>query len=134
MSLKHMIPMGGDDIDNIEGGIENGNIILKIAKGDEPFVELNSDPNNEPKHPKQGEVVYCDDKEVLCRRWNWRECDKSKMTEATKNVTLVVEGLAPITKEEVEAIIDELAELVSKYCGGEVQKFILDEENKEVEF
>ncbi len=131
MSIKHMIPMGGDDLDNIEGGIENGNIILKIAEGNEAFVELNSE---ETKNPKQGEVVYCDDKEVLCRRWNWRECDKSKMTEQTKNVTLVVEGLPPVTKEEVENIINELAELVSKFCGGEISKFILNQENKEIEF
>ena len=61
--------------------------------------ELNSE---ETKNPKEGEVVYIDDKEVLCRRWNWRECDKSKMTEETTNVALVVEGLPPTSKEEVE--------------------------------
>ena len=71
VSIKHMTPMGGDDLDKVDG-----NITLKFAEGTEEFKELNSD---EIKNPKQGEVVYCDDKEVLCRRWNWRECDKSKM-------------------------------------------------------
>ncbi len=125
ISIKNMIPVGGDDTDKVDGSIT-----LKIAKGDEPFKELNSD---EIKNPKEGEVVYADDKEVLCRRWNWRECDKSKMTEQTKNVALVVEGLPPATKEEVEQIINELAELVKKHCGGEASTFILDKDNSEAD-
>jgi len=126
ISLKFLIPLGGDDIDKVDG-----NIVLKIAKGDEPFTELNS---TEIKHPKEGEVIYIDDKEVLCRRWNWRECDKSKMTEDTKNATLVIEGLPPFTKEGIELIINELSELVKKYCGGECKTIILNKDNPEIEF
>jgi lysyl-tRNA synthetase class 2 len=125
ISLKHMVPVGGDDIDKV-----NGNITLRFATGVEPFIRLNSD---EVDHPKEGEVIYADDKEVLCRRWNWRECDKSKMTEQTKNITLVVEGLSPVSKEEVQSIVEELGQLVEKFCGGEISKFILNVENKEIE-
>lgn len=126
ISLKHMIPVGGDDADKVDG-----DIVLKFAKGEEPFTELNSE---ETKNPREGEVVYVDDKEVLCRRWNWRECDKSKMTEHTKRFALVVEGLPPFTKQEVEKIIKELGELVKKFCGGEVKTFLISKEEKEVEF
>lgn len=125
ISIKNIIPVGGDDTDKIDG-----NITLKFAQGDEPFTELNSE---ETKNPKEGEVVYVDDKEVLCRRWNWRECDKSKMTEETKNVALVVEGLPPTSKEDVEKIIEELSELVQKFCGGEIKTFILNNSNPEAE-
>ncbi len=123
ISIKHLIPVGGDDIDKVEGGIT-----LTLAEGSESFIELNS---NEADSPKPGEVVYVDDKEVLCRRWNWRECDKSKMTETTKNATLVVEGIPPVTKQEVEVIIAELASLIKKYCGGDVKSFVLNEKNPE---
>jgi len=125
LSIKHIIPVGGDDIDKIDG-----NITLKLAEGTENFTELNSD---ETKNPKEGEVVYMDDKEVLCRRWNWRECDKSKMTEETKNVTLVVEGLPPFTKEDIQSIIDELSTLAKTHCGGEASTIILNKDNKEIE-
>jgi len=121
VSIKNMIPVGGDDIDKIDG-----NITLKIATGEEKFVQLNSD---EIQNPKPGEVVYADDKEVLCRRWNWRECDKSKMTTNTKNVALVVEGLPPTTKDEVEKVISELSSLVKKYCRGEISTYILNSDN-----
>jgi len=125
ISIKYVIPMGGDDTDKVDGSIT-----LKFAQGNEPFIELNSE---ETKNPKEGEVVYVDDKEVLCRRWNWRECDKSKMTEETKNVALVIEGLPPITKEEVETITKELSELVQKFCGGEIKTFTLNNSNREAE-
>ena len=113
-----MVPVGGDDIDKIDG-----DIMLRFATGSEPFIRLNSD---EIDHPKEGEVIYTDDKEVLCRRWNWRECDKSKMTENTKNIILVVEGLAPVTKEDIEIIINDLAEMIGKYCGGEISTHLLN--------
>jgi lysyl-tRNA synthetase class 2 len=129
LSLKHILPMGGDDIDNIDG-----NVMLKIADGTEKFVPLLS---KEVENPHAGEVVYEDDKDILCRRWNWRECDKSKMTEETKNVILYVEGLVPVEKAEVESAISELAELVKKYCGTETTEIvtkILSKEDSSVEF
>ena len=120
-----MVPIGGDDIDNVDG-----DITLTFAQGNEPFRPLNSDQVDSP-HPN--EVVYSDSKEILCRRWNWRECDKSKMTPDTKNVTLAIEGLSPVTKERVQAVIDELAILVKKYCGGQTQTYILNSEHKEID-
>jgi len=124
ISLKHIVPIGGDDTDKVDG-----DIILKFAQGNERFTLLNSDRID---NPKQGEVVYADDEEILCRRWNWRECDKSKMTESTKNVALVVEGLLPVSIEKVQSAIDELTVFVKKICGGEVKSYILDSKNKEV--
>lgn len=125
ISLKHLVPVGGDDTAKIEGNIQ-----LKFARGDEPFTPLNSE---ETETPKEGEVVYVDSKEVLCRRWNWRECDKTKMTEDTGEVLLIVEGLPPVTKEEVQKIIEELSNLISKYCRGETRTFILDVASQEVD-
>ena len=125
ISIKHIIPVGGDDINKVDG-----NITLKFAEGNEPFIELNSE---EIKNPKEGEVVYVDDKEILCRRWNWRECDKSKMTEETKNIALVVEGLPPVTKEEIRQIIKELSGLIQKCCHGDIKTFILNSSTHETE-
>ncbi len=125
ISLKHMIPAGGDDIKKVDG-----DIILKFAAGNEPFTALNS---TETETAKEGEVVYADSQEVLCRRWNWRECDKTKMTEETKDVILVVEALPPVTREELEQVKDDLSRLITEYCGGEVRADTLDEGKKETE-
>ena len=118
ISLKHCIPIGGDDLDRVTGDIR-----LTIAAGDERFIPLNG---VEAVHPKPGEVVYRDDTDVLCRRWNWRECDKSKMTEISKNLCLVVEGLPPFTADEVQRISDELAGEIETQCGGRAAVCVLD--------
>ncbi len=125
ISIKHMVPLGGDDIGKVEGGIK-----LTVAKGTEPYTELNSD---ETKSPREGEVVYMDDKEVLCRRWNWRECDKTKMTEGTTSASLVIEGLPPVTEADVKSILDELKKLILKHCGGEAEAHVLNKDNPEAE-
>ncbi|MBN2421970.1 hypothetical protein JXB41_01975 [Candidatus Woesearchaeota archaeon] len=125
ISIRHMIPIGGDDIDKVEGDIE-----LTIAKGDEKFIELGSD---ELKNPKPEEIIYRDDKEVLCRRFNWKECEKTKMTEDTKNVCLAAEALPPFTKEELKTVLQELSEWVKKMCGGEIKGYVLDEDVRESE-
>ena len=125
ISIKYMVPVGGDDIDKV-----NGNIMLKFSDGNETFKELNT---GEEKKPQPGEVVYADDKEVLCRRWNWRQCEKTKMTLSTKNICLVVEGLTHVTAEELSKITKELTELICKYCGGSTEIFLLGKNKTEVE-
>jgi len=108
----------------------DGDIILRFAVGDEPFTALNS---KEMDTAKEGEVVYADSKEVLCRRWNWRECDKTKMTEETKDVILVIEALSPVTREELEEVEEDLSRLIIKYCGGKIRTDILDEAKRKIE-
>lgn len=126
VSLSHMIPLGGDDLDKVDGGIT-----LCFARGDEPFTPLNS---LETEIVTGGEVIYTDEKEVLCRRWNWRECDKTKMTPETKNVVLVLEGLPPVRQEDIELAVEDLSALIRKFCRGETQEFFLDVSQQEREF
>ena len=92
-----------------------GNLYLKFADGNEKFVALGG---TEEENPKQGEVVYADDKEVLCRRWNWRESDNTKLTEETKVVTekkeikipavITVRDFAKVLDKPVNEVIKEL--------------------------
>ncbi len=126
VSLEHMIPLGGDDLDRVDG-----DITLCFALGDEPFTRLNS---LEVEKVKEGEVIYMDNHEVLCRRWNWRECDKTKLTPETQNAVLVLEGLPPVRYEDITSAAKDLRVLIRKYCGGEAQEFFLDVSRPEREF
>ena len=74
ISLKHMVPVGGEDIDKIEG-----DVALTFAEPNEPAVLLLGD--KEPRPPHIGEVIYKDNISAICRRWNWREADRTKFTE-----------------------------------------------------
>lgn len=125
ISLKYVVPAGGEDLDAC-----SGDIILAYADGDEEFIELGSTEN---KPPLKGEVVYRDDIGVICRRFNWREADRTKLEESTKNAVLVFECIAPMTREELEQALGEAKELVEKHCGGSVEVVLLDEGSPECE-
>ena len=124
-SIKHMVPSGGDDLNSAEGDLR-----LTLAKGDEPFTPLGSEA---VEHPPAGEVIYFDNSKVMCRRWNWRQGDQTKLTPATSNVAINVDCLPPVSKDEAKALTGELAELVREFCGGEVNYFLLDAVQNEAE-
>lgn len=126
ISLKHMVPVGGEDIDKIQG-----DVVLTFAEPNEPAVLLLGD--KEPRPPHAGEVIYKDNISAICRRWNWREADRTKFTEETKNCFLVIEGLLPVTKEEIEEATKELKELVQKFCGGNITYQIVDDKHFEID-
>jgi len=117
ISIKHCLPLGGDDLDKVQGPIR-----LSIAKGDEPFTMLGS---LEKDTAKGGEIIYRDDVEVLCKAWNYRECDKSKVTEKSKNVALVIEGLEHTSLNEIKNALNELAKLISKQLNLTTSESIL---------
>lgn len=126
ISLKHMVPVGGEDIDKIQG-----DVVLTFAESNEPTVLLLGD--KEPRPPHAGEVIYKDNISAICRRWNWREADRTKFTEETKNCFLVIEGLLPVTKQEIEDATKELRDLVQKFCGGNITYQILDDKHFETD-
>lgn len=126
ISLKYMLPVGGEDLDKIRG-----DIVLTLAGSSESPVLLLGD--KEPRPPHQGEVIYKDEISAICRRWNWREADRTKLTGETKNCILVIEGLPPVAKEEIKSAAEELVGLVQKFCGGEIISRVLNRNDPEVE-
>lgn len=119
ISLETLLPAGGEDLDSIDGDVE-----LTFASEGEPPVRLLGEPEARP--PRPGEVIYRDRAGAICRRWNWKEADRTKLTESTRSAILVVEGLPPATREDVSAAIEELASRVRARCGATVVTAILD--------
>jgi len=123
-SLRHLVPVGGEDLDAVEGDIE-----LRFAAEGEPSVRLLGEPLESARPPKPGEVIYTDAAGALCRRWNWKEAERTKLTEKTTRGFLVVEALPPVGRVLLEAALADLAALVVAHCGGSVRTMILDREN-----
>lgn len=124
ISLRHILPVGGEDLDKIVGGV-----LLTRAGNDEPAVYLLGE--KEARAPHAGEIIYKDEVGAICRRWNWKEADRTKLTQETQNAFLVIETLPPVTRNTVEAAIHELANFVKQYCGGTVSTKFLDKDNRE---
>ena len=117
ISLDHFLPAGGEDLAKIEG-----DLVLTRAAGTEEFVPLGS-VDNAP--PAAGEVIYRDDRGVVCRCWNWREADRTKLTAETENAVLVLEALGEIGRERLVAAAEDLAATVREIAAS-VRVEILD--------
>jgi DNA/RNA-binding domain of Phe-tRNA-synthetase-like protein len=125
-SIKYMVPSGGDDLDQVDG-----ELCLTLARGDEPFTPLGS---HILEHPDPGEVIFVDHSQVMCRRWNWRQGDQTKLLPATTNVAINIDCLPPVSRDEAKDLTVELAGLVQEFCGGTVSYFLLEAERGEVDF
>lgn len=82
----------------------------------------------------KGELVYRDDQEVLTRNWVWRQCEKDKATDKTKNIFIPIDVLNEVGRERADEIIRDLSQLIPKYLGGTLFSTILNSKNPNVEF
>lgn len=125
-SLKYLVPIGGEDLQKVKGDVR-----LYSARGDEHFVSL-GEPENDPPH--EGEIIYGDDAGCICRRFNWREADRTKLTSKTKNGLLVIEGLPPVTDIELKEAAAGLEKLITAFCGGKTELFLLNQNQPTITF
>jgi DNA/RNA-binding domain of Phe-tRNA-synthetase-like protein len=112
LSVAHLIPVGGEDIDRIQGGMH-----LVRATGDEDFPTV-AGGEEIVGHPDAGEVVWRDEAGVTCRRWNWRQGPRTRLTEQTTSAVFLLEGMAPMPVPDIESAAAELAELLEKSSPG----------------
>ncbi|MDI3418242.1 B3/B4 domain-containing protein [Streptomyces luteolus] len=112
ISVAHLIPVGGEDLDRIRGGMR-----LVRAQGDEEFVTTAAGEET-VEHPDAGEVVWRDEAGVTCRRWNWRQGPRTRLTEDSTSALFLLESLAPMPLADLERAGAELAELLEKFSPG----------------
>lgn len=126
VSLSHFLPAGGEDLDRIQG-----DILLTRASEDEPKVRLLGE--SEERAPRPGEVIYKDELGAICRRWNWKESERTKLTEETTNAVLVLEAIPPVSREELEAAAAGLSRRLHESCGGDSTVILLDRHRSELD-
>ncbi|MGH3203826.1 MAG: B3/B4 domain-containing protein [Streptosporangiaceae bacterium] len=102
VSVLHQIPLGGEDLTRYAGSPR-----LVRAAGTEPFDTV-ADGMAVTEHPDPGEVVWCDDAGVTCRRWNWRQARRTQLREDTTTALFILDALDPVTDDALHAAADDL--------------------------
>ena len=107
ISVLHQVPVGGEDLASYVGAPR-----LVRATGDEVFATV-ADGQDAVEHPAPGEVVWCDDEGVTCRRWNWRQGRRTQLTEGTTSALFILDALDPMPDDALRTATDDLvAQLV----------------------
>jgi len=102
--LAHLLPIGGEDLDRLAGAC-----VLRFATTRDTEV----DAAIAADAPKPGEVIWADDLGWTCRRWNWRQGPRTRLTESTRNAYFIIEGMTPaLTETELDEAARELAERI----------------------
>lgn len=124
ISLEFAVPCGGEDLQKIAGDIHLGQ-----AAGGEAFLPLGAEVDA-PALP--GEIIYYDEEGAICRCLNWREAQRTMLTEETKDVIFFMESINAEQAERANQAMQELKKRITEYFEVEGTEFVVDAENSEV--
>ena len=105
VSVRWAVPVGGEDLDGVVGPVR-----LVFASGGEPFD--GGDP------PRAGEVVWADEAGVTCRRWNWRQGVRTRLTVDTRRAYFLFDALPELDDASLAAAMDDLCERLREASPG----------------
>ena len=117
VSLAHVLPLGADDLDRVMPPLA-----FRFASAGDSFLDMAGEAEGEPPEvPKPGEVVYADARHVLCRRWNWRQGRRTRLTEKSRNAYFILEVLCPPFAEgDFENAVQEIAGGLAAFGAAQV--------------
>ena len=112
-SLTYALPVGGENLDSFVGDLR---LTISEEGGDE-FLALGDEENN-PTLP--GELCYLDDQGAVCRCWNWRDGQRTMLTEETTNAFMIIESVDPSRHDDLLAIMEIIEKKSQEYLGATV--------------
>ncbi|MNB94828.1 B3/4 domain protein [compost metagenome] len=110
ISLQYAVPVGGENI-----AAYAGQPCLVIADGTELFDTM-KEGKPDTESPEKGEVIWRDDEGVTCRRWNWRQGVRTRLSSQDKHMWFILESLPEIPLDKLieagESLIEGLNEMM----------------------
>lgn len=126
ISLTYGLPCGMEDLDTLKG-----NLRLTITEGGDEFLALG---DQEPDPTLPGELCYLDDIGGVCRCWNWRDGQRTMLTESTKTAIAVIESVDATRHLDLVGAINALTIWVEKTGVATVTfSTIINQNKREVE-
>ena len=103
---------GGEDVNAFEGDLRLG-----VTEGGDGFLPLGEDAEDPTL---AGEVCYRDDAGAVCRCLNWRDGQRTALTDHSRDAFLVIENVDPARSQDLEAALADLGSLIGEFLGGTV--------------
>ena len=100
ISVKHVVPVGVDDL-----ALLAPPNAFRYAKAGDSFLDGGKTPP-EDDPPTPGEVVYADTRHCLCRRWNWRQDARTRVSAGTRDALVVIQTLEADGAERLARAIE----------------------------
>lgn len=111
--MKQRISSGAFDLDAIRFPT-----VLRFARAGETIHLLGDE---KPTPYKEGEIAYFDQEGGFNIDFNYRDAQRTKVSEKTKNIWINIDGVFSITPKQVEKTLHDTITIIQKYCGGTVE-------------
>ncbi len=70
------------------------------------------------EYPDAGEVIWCDDLGVTCRRWNWRQGVRTRLDSQAQSMWFILESLPSMPLAALEEAGEELVNNLQRLMPG----------------
>jgi len=111
--MKNRVSVGAFDYDKFAFPT-----VMRFPKEGEEILLLG---DKESTKFKPTELAYFDENGGYNIDFNYRDAQRTTVTENTKDILLNIDGVYNITREKVEQTLKESIEIITKYCGGTVE-------------
>ncbi|MCZ0718103.1 B3/4 domain-containing protein [Aerococcus kribbianus] len=122
-SMANGVPIGAEDTSKITGDMHLG-----LAQGGEDFWPLGAE---ESAAALEGEICYYDDQGAVCRCFNWREAERTMITEESQQAVIVIEAINAQQAQRAQEAQTQLQSLLAEHLGVQAEAEIINIENKE---
>lgn len=121
LSIKYLTPFGGEDLNTLYG-----DFVLDFSDGNEHWKGINEEFG---KNPPKGSLIWKDDFDVSTVALNWRQCERTKLSETSVSGYFIMDGFADINESNIQTASKEFVDIVTKIAGGEGQILVLSKDS-----
>ncbi|MEQ9764746.1 B3/B4 domain-containing protein [Streptococcus jiangjianxini] len=124
-SLTYALPVGAEDIDTFQGDLK-----LTITEGGDEFYLIGEEEN---RPTLAGELAYIDDAGAVCRCFNWRDGERTMITDNTKNAFLVIELVDATKEDSLKEALNFIEEKANYFLSAQTHQVILDKDSTQLD-
>lgn len=114
ISIEYAVPVGGENVAAYVGEPR-----LVIADGTESFDAM-KDGVVAHESPNRGEVVWRDEIGATCRRWNWRQGIRTRLSSDASRMWFILESLPAMLLDALHEAGDRLVQGLHQMMPGAV--------------
>lgn len=126
IAIEEMISLGAHDLDDIKEDLEvrfsrQGDVFLPFGENDYEDVE-------------PGEMVFTSGNVVQTRKWLWRQSELGKTDLDSNHLIFQLVGFGGNGDKSLDRALNSIEELIINRFGGRFRTFVVDKENRTIEF
>lgn len=99
---------------------------VRFSTENDHFIAIDGEA---PEIMPADELIYVSGNTVKTRRWIWRQSDDGKITGDTHHIFYPIDGFGDVSRDDVMAACNELAETLRKEFGCSIKSGFIDKSN-----